>query len=325
MRTVLTCLACLCLMAPATLLAAPTGPEFLSVDDDGRIAAKGKKKKKKKGKKNAEPETPPPPPPDADGDGLPDEGDKCVDEAEDKDGFEDEDGCPDPDNDGDGKADADDACPDEAPEGTDADDDGCTDPAPAIAPMDVKFELMDGTKVSGRVNRIVAVDEDEPTSSPEEPTGFEVIVDDLHEYATDWSNLRSFKSEKVKFTDAVDCYSEGVQELGEAPTWECTLKHPTVVTLAETEKKGTHRFLDRKMKRLDFVFESVECEGASCETVTEDNTLSLYLYKLIALEKNEDETGAVTSLQTTLRAVQQRQIKKGTLTLAPEPEPEPKE
>jgi len=128
MRTVLTCLACLCLMAPATLLAAPTGPEFLSVDDDGRIAAKGKKKKKKKGKKNAEPETPPPPPPDADGDGLPDEGDKCVDEAEDKDGFEDEDGCPDPDNDGDGILDGDDLCPDD-PELMNGikDEDGCPD------------------------------------------------------------------------------------------------------------------------------------------------------------------------------------------------------
>ena len=322
MRTVLTALACLCLMAPASLLAAPGGAPSLTADDgDERIAAKGKKKKK--GKKGAEPETPPPPPPDADGDGVPDDGDSCVDEAEDADGFEDEDGCPDPDNDADGKPDAADACPNEAPEGTDADDDGCTDPPPVISPLDVDFELMDGTKVSGRVNRIIAVDEDEEDSTPEEPTGFEVIVNDLDEYATDWSNLRSLKSESVKFTEAVDCYSEGVQELGEAPTWECTLKHPTVVTLAETQKKGTHRFLDRKMKRLDFVFESVECDGASCETVTEDNILSLYLYKLIALEKNEDETGAVTTLQTTLRAVQKRQIKKGTLTPAPAPAPEP--
>jgi hypothetical protein len=325
MRTVLTCLACLCLMAPASLLAAPTGADSLSSADDERIAAKGKKKKKKKGKKGAEPETPPPPPPDADGDGLPDDSDKCVDAAEDEDGFEDEDGCPDPDNDGDGKADAEDGCPDEAPEGTDADDDGCTDPPPAISPLDVKFELMDGTKVSGRVNRIIAVDEDEPDSDAEEPTGFEVIVNDLDEYETDWSNLRALKSESVKCTEAVDCYSEGVQELGEAPTWECTLKHPTVVTLAETQKKGTHRFLDRKMKRLDFVFETLECEGTSCETVTEDNILSLYFYKLIALEKNEDETGAVTTLQTTLRAVQKRQIKKGTVTPAPVAEPEPEE
>jgi hypothetical protein len=39
---------------------------------------------------------------DRDGDGIPDELDKCPDEPEDKDGFEDEDGCPDLDNDKDG-------------------------------------------------------------------------------------------------------------------------------------------------------------------------------------------------------------------------------
>jgi OOP family OmpA-OmpF porin len=39
---------------------------------------------------------------DTDGDGIPDDKDKCPTEPEDKDGFQDEDGCPDPDNDGDG-------------------------------------------------------------------------------------------------------------------------------------------------------------------------------------------------------------------------------
>jgi outer membrane protein OmpA-like peptidoglycan-associated protein len=48
---------------------------------------------------------------DTDGDGIPDELDKCPRQAEDKDGFEDSDGCPDPDNDGDGILDVDDACP----------------------------------------------------------------------------------------------------------------------------------------------------------------------------------------------------------------------
>jgi hypothetical protein len=45
------------------------------------------------------------PDPDNDGDGIPDEHDKCKNDAEDKDGFEDADGCPDPDNDGDGVCD----------------------------------------------------------------------------------------------------------------------------------------------------------------------------------------------------------------------------
>jgi outer membrane protein OmpA-like peptidoglycan-associated protein len=63
---------------------------------------------------------------DKDGDGVPDSVDGCPDEPEDKDGFQDEDGCPDPDNDGDGIPDAADQCPDE-PEDKDGfqDGDGC--------------------------------------------------------------------------------------------------------------------------------------------------------------------------------------------------------
>ena len=69
------------------------------------------------------------PDPDNDRDGIADGRDKCPDEAEDKDGFQDEDGCPDPDNDGDGIADGRDKCPDKA-EDKDGfqDEDGCPDP-----------------------------------------------------------------------------------------------------------------------------------------------------------------------------------------------------
>ena len=69
------------------------------------------------------------PDPDNDNDGIPDAQDKCPLEAEDKDGFQDEDGCPDPDNDGDGIPDAQDKCPNEA-EDKDGfqDEDGCPDP-----------------------------------------------------------------------------------------------------------------------------------------------------------------------------------------------------
>lgn len=63
---------------------------------------------------------------DNDGDGIPDKEDACPDEAEDGDGFEDGDGCPDPDNDGDGIADGDDRCPLEPEDHDgDADEDGC--------------------------------------------------------------------------------------------------------------------------------------------------------------------------------------------------------
>ena len=66
---------------------------------------------------------------DSDHDGIPDDVDKCPMQPEDKDGFEDEDGCPDPDNDNDGIPDAVDKCPND-PEDKDGfqDQDGCPDP-----------------------------------------------------------------------------------------------------------------------------------------------------------------------------------------------------
>jgi OOP family OmpA-OmpF porin len=68
------------------------------------------------------------PDPDNDNDGIPDTLDKCPDQAEDPDGFQDSDGCPDLDNDGDGIPDGYDSCPNE-PEDKDGDrdEDGCPD------------------------------------------------------------------------------------------------------------------------------------------------------------------------------------------------------
>ena len=72
------------------------------------------------------------PDPDNDADGIPDATDKCPNEAEDKDGFQDEDGCPDPDNDGDGVLDANDKCPKELETRNGyKDEDGCPDEVPA--------------------------------------------------------------------------------------------------------------------------------------------------------------------------------------------------
>jgi OOP family OmpA-OmpF porin len=66
---------------------------------------------------------------DRDGDGIDDASDQCPTLAEDKDGYEDADGCPDPDNDNDGIPDAQDKCPNQ-PEDQDGfeDRDGCPDP-----------------------------------------------------------------------------------------------------------------------------------------------------------------------------------------------------
>lgn len=65
--------------------------------------------------------------PDSDNDGIPDHLDQCPTEPEDRDGFEDEDGCPEVDNDKDGVADVVDRCPNV----TARTPDGCPAPAPA--------------------------------------------------------------------------------------------------------------------------------------------------------------------------------------------------
>jgi hypothetical protein len=65
---------------------------------------------------------------DQDADGVPDGGDQCVHLPEDRDGFQDDDGCADDDNDGDLIVDEDDRCPMQPAEmGRDDDEDGCTD------------------------------------------------------------------------------------------------------------------------------------------------------------------------------------------------------
>jgi hypothetical protein len=91
-------------------------------------------------------ETPPPPKPsatsaskkesiDPDADGIESDVDKCPNDAEDKDGFEDDDGCPDPDNDLDHIPDVSDKCPNE-PETYNGfeDEDGCPDMGKVIVP-----------------------------------------------------------------------------------------------------------------------------------------------------------------------------------------------
>ena len=71
---------------------------------------------------------------DNDGDGIADAQDKAPGQSEDKDGFEDTDGVPDLDNDADGLADTGDTCPDEAEDKDGVrDDDGCPDRSGKLA------------------------------------------------------------------------------------------------------------------------------------------------------------------------------------------------
>jgi OmpA-OmpF porin, OOP family len=93
------------------------------------------------------------PDPDNDQDAIADASDRCPNEPEDKDGFEDGDGCPDRDNDHDAIADADDKCPN-APEDKDEleDRDGCPDPdndQDAIADADDKCPRVPGAPPDG--------------------------------------------------------------------------------------------------------------------------------------------------------------------------------
>ena len=68
----------------------------------------------------------PRPDPDTDGDGIVDSLDGCPGDAEDEDGYDDEDGCPELDNDGDEIPDATDPCPNDAEDlDEDEDEDGC--------------------------------------------------------------------------------------------------------------------------------------------------------------------------------------------------------
>ena len=94
---------------------------------------------------------------DRDGDGIKDDVDKCPDEPEDRDGFEDDDGCPDLDNDRDGIPDDQDKCPNE-PETKNGieDDDGC----PEVSDND-----RDGDGIPDNVDKC--------PDDPEDKDGFE--------------------------------------------------------------------------------------------------------------------------------------------------------
>ncbi len=84
---------------------------------------------------------------DRDGDGIADDEDKCPDQPEDRNGYQDADGCPDGslDDDNDGIPNVDDKCPDakETINGVD-DDDGCPDTGdPRVIYKDGKFVILD--------------------------------------------------------------------------------------------------------------------------------------------------------------------------------------
>ncbi|MCB9591471.1 MAG: OmpA family protein [Sandaracinaceae bacterium] len=80
---------------------------------------------------------------DRDGDGIPDTVDQCSDDPEDRDDFQDDDGCPEPDNDHDAILDVDDQCPDdpETYNGID-DEEGCPDRGMVVI-SDARLQILE--------------------------------------------------------------------------------------------------------------------------------------------------------------------------------------
>ncbi len=120
---------------------------------------------------------------DRDSDGILDSEDSCPDEPEDKDGWEDSDGCPDEDNDQDGVNDSDDACPDE-PEDADTfeDEDGCPDPdndqdqvldVDDECPMDAGIVEKKGCPEFDKDGDGILDENDKCIDEPEDKDGFE--------------------------------------------------------------------------------------------------------------------------------------------------------
>jgi hypothetical protein len=91
---------------------------------------------------------------DKDNDGIATKDDLCPAEPEDKDGFEDDDGCPDPDNDKDRILDRDDMCPNE-PETYNGfeDEDGCPDRGRVVV-TDTAIEILDTVYFKARSTTI---------------------------------------------------------------------------------------------------------------------------------------------------------------------------
>jgi OmpA-OmpF porin, OOP family len=117
--------------APKPRVEPPAPKKEVDLDGDGLLGAADRCPKDAEDKDKFEDEDGCPEL-DNDKDGVPDATDKCPIEVEDKDGFEDEDGCPELDNDKDGVIDAQDKCLDQ-PETQNGygDEDGCPDEVPA--------------------------------------------------------------------------------------------------------------------------------------------------------------------------------------------------
>jgi outer membrane protein OmpA-like peptidoglycan-associated protein len=125
---------------------------------------------------------------DNDKDGIPDTSDQCANDPEDKDGFEDEDGCPDLDNDKDGILDKQDKCPNE-PEDKDGfeDEDGCPD---LDNDQDGVPDAQDKCPDEKETMNGYADDDGCPDAEQVRVVGDKIVLDDKVHFATNSSFIR---------------------------------------------------------------------------------------------------------------------------------------
>jgi outer membrane protein OmpA-like peptidoglycan-associated protein len=237
---------------------------------------------------------------DKDGDGLPDLADGCPEDAEDKDGYQDEDGCPDLDNDGDGVIDVDDRCVDE-PEDRDSyqDDDGCperdndSDGIPDVAdrcPDDAEdvdgFEDDDGCsdedndgdgfadkddKCPNEPEKVNGVDDEDGCPDTRTDTGPELIADRINlrgnriEFAGNSTNLTA--SSKILLNQVAALLKSKTPD--EAP-----IRIEVHVALG-TRSKVARAIADQKKKdktlsqrRADAVFAYLQSQGVPVQQLT---------------------------------------------------------
>jgi len=136
---------------------------------------------------------------DTDGDGIYDDEDACPNEPEDKDGFQDQDGCPEPDNDNDGILDASDKCP--------------------LVPEDIDaFEDADGCPEDDNDKDLIVDKLDQCPNDPEDKDGFQ-----------DDDGCPDPDNDKDKVLDGVD---KCPNEYAETPDG-CPQKYQLIVVTAE--------------------------------------------------------------------------------------------
>ena len=125
---------------------------------------------------------------DNDKDGIPDKTDQCANDPEDKDGFEDEDGCPDRDNDKDGILDKQDKCPNEA-EDKDGfeDEDGCPE---LDNDQDGVPDAQDQCPEEKETKNGYADDDGCPDAEQVRVVGDKIVLDDKVHFWTNSSKIR---------------------------------------------------------------------------------------------------------------------------------------